>query len=246
LSLFHYKRPLRPIGHRFSRLRRFNLRVSFFFFFFLFQTVCRSQSLPHGNFARPISTTIYLYFYNTTIININNNTTSSSTPPINNNNNNNNSSNSQVLHCSTQSQCCNNNDNISLHAPPSSTAASSEPTSGFVVVTFDYDALDPVELTIREGQVIENVSTDESGWWKGTLNGHTGLFPHNFVVAIDASAAQEALAVQKSATNNNGNNIRSEQWWQCLGSRGGRSAAPRRAKTPPPVRASMCSPPSVA
>jgi hypothetical protein len=55
-----------------------------------------------------------------------------------------------------------------------------------------------VELTIREGQVIENVTTDESGWWKGTLNGHTGLFPHNFVVAIDAAAAQEALARSES------------------------------------------------
>jgi hypothetical protein len=94
------------------------------------------------------------------------------------------------------------------------------------VVTFDYDALDPVELTIREGQVIENVSTDESGWWKGTLNGQTGLFPHNFVVAIDASAAQEALAVQKSATNNNGNNINS----------GGNASAREEAAPPRPPR----------
>lgn len=71
-------------------------------------------------------------------------------------------------------------------------------------MTFDYDALDPVELSIREGQVIENVTTDESGWWKGTLNGQTGLFPHNFVVAIDAAAAHEALALQKANSASGG------------------------------------------
>jgi glutaminase len=80
----------------------------------------------------------------------------------------------------------------------SSTAAAAEPEwTGFVVVLFDYDALDPVELTIREGQVLENVVRNDSGWWKGTLNGVEGLIPFNFCVPIAKRAALEAIEAQK-------------------------------------------------
>jgi glutaminase len=78
----------------------------------------------------------------------------------------------------------------------SSSAAEPEWT-GFVVVLFDYDALDPVELTIREGQVLENVVRNDSGWWKGTLNGVDGLIPFNFCVPIAKRAALEAIEAQK-------------------------------------------------
>ena len=49
------------------------------------------------------------------------------------------------------------------------------------VVTFDYDAQQDDELTLREGQVIQNVREVEEGWAEGELLGKVGLFPDNFV-----------------------------------------------------------------
>jgi hypothetical protein len=55
-----------------------------------------------------------------------------------------------------------------------------------VKVLFDYDAADPLELSIRENDIIHVLSEDASGWWKGECNGVVGLFPHNFVEKIEA------------------------------------------------------------
>jgi len=50
---------------------------------------------------------------------------------------------------------------------------------------WDYDPVDQGELKMRIGDiiVIKN-ETEEDGWWEGTLNGETGLFPGNFVEKI--------------------------------------------------------------
>lgn len=50
-----------------------------------------------------------------------------------------------------------------------------------VRVEFDYDAELVDELSLRVGDVITDVKQMEGGWWTGTLNGKTGLFPDNFV-----------------------------------------------------------------
>ncbi|XP_038078093.1 SH3 domain-containing kinase-binding protein 1-like isoform X3 [Patiria miniata] len=52
------------------------------------------------------------------------------------------------------------------------------------VVTFDYDAAQDDELTIKEGQIITNITMMEDGWWEGEVNGQRGLFPDNFVEPI--------------------------------------------------------------
>ena len=49
------------------------------------------------------------------------------------------------------------------------------------VVTFDYEATQDDELTLKEGQIITNINMMEEGWWEGELNGQRGLFPDNFV-----------------------------------------------------------------
>ena len=41
---------------------------------------------------------------------------------------------------------------------------------------WEYEAAEAGELTLREGEFIENVQKDESGWWTGTLRGVTGIF----------------------------------------------------------------------
>ena len=48
---------------------------------------------------------------------------------------------------------------------------------------FDYDAANPDELTLKEGQVVVVLSkhAGDSGWWEGELHGKRGVFPDNFV-----------------------------------------------------------------
>lgn len=69
-------------------------------------------------------------------------------------------------------------------APPPAPAAHRQsvrvPTA---IVLFDYAAQAPDELTLKEGDTIEIVNRDASGWWTGRFptNGKTGLFPGNYV-----------------------------------------------------------------
>ncbi|XP_076807672.1 receptor-interacting serine/threonine-protein kinase 1-like [Clavelina lepadiformis] len=53
------------------------------------------------------------------------------------------------------------------------------------IVTFDYDAKDEDELTLRLGDVLTNLKPDEEGWCMGSLNERTGVFPDNFVKVVD-------------------------------------------------------------
>ena len=45
---------------------------------------------------------------------------------------------------------------------------------------FPYTAQNPDELTFYKGSVI-NVVSKEGEWWKGEMNGQTGMFPSNYV-----------------------------------------------------------------
>ena len=49
------------------------------------------------------------------------------------------------------------------------------------VVEYDYDAVNPDELNLKEGEIITNINMLEEGWWEGELNGKRGMFPDNFV-----------------------------------------------------------------
>ena len=62
------------------------------------------------------------------------------------------------------------------------------------VVTFDYDAQQDDELTLRVGQVLRNVRVVEEGWAEGELLGKVGMFPSNFVEMRKASPQDRPLA----------------------------------------------------
>uniref|UniRef100_A0A0A9YD01 CD2-associated protein n=2 Tax=Lygus hesperus TaxID=30085 RepID=A0A0A9YD01_LYGHE len=51
------------------------------------------------------------------------------------------------------------------------------------LVEYNYDAVEPDELTIRKGDIITDIVFNSKGWWEGTLNrdGKRGMFPDNFV-----------------------------------------------------------------
>ncbi|KAL6931676.1 hypothetical protein ACO0R3_003141 [Hanseniaspora guilliermondii] len=65
----------------------------------------------------------------------------------------------------------------STQAPPSYSA------SEYCTALYDYQAQQPGDLTIRQGDKIEVLdrATDPSGWWLGRLNGVEGNFPANYV-----------------------------------------------------------------
>jgi hypothetical protein len=50
-----------------------------------------------------------------------------------------------------------------------------------VVALYDFEAVNAEELNIKQGDTIIVTKKDDSGWWEGTLNGHSGIFPANYV-----------------------------------------------------------------
>ena len=67
-------------------------------------------------------------------------------------------------------------------------------TSTEAVVTFDYDAQQGDELTLRVGQVLRNVRVLWKGWAEGEQFGKLGMFPDNFVEMRRASPEDRPLA----------------------------------------------------
>ena len=67
--------------------------------------------------------------------------------------------------------------------------------SGQAQALFLYTASNSDELSIEPGDVINVLQTEleDSGWWKGELNGKTGVFPDNFVVLISPDKMQVAV-----------------------------------------------------
>lgn len=46
---------------------------------------------------------------------------------------------------------------------------------------YPYQAQNEDELSFDKGDVINVLSKDEAAWWKGELNGASGVFPSNYV-----------------------------------------------------------------
>jgi intersectin len=50
-----------------------------------------------------------------------------------------------------------------------------------VQAMYPYKALNDDELSFEPDDIISVLSRDEPDWWRGELNGITGLFPSNYV-----------------------------------------------------------------
>ncbi|KAF7690062.1 CD2-associated protein isoform X1 [Silurus meridionalis] len=59
-------------------------------------------------------------------------------------------------------------------------------------VLFEYVPQNEDELELKVGDIINIVEEVEEGWWSGTMNGKTGLFPSNFVKEIEVSEDGES------------------------------------------------------
>ncbi|GAB0092469.1 SH3 domain-containing protein [Sergentomyia squamirostris] len=72
------------------------------------------------------------------------------------------------------------------------------------IVEHDYTAMQPDELTLVKGAIIENIKVQPGGWWEGTLAaaGKTGMFPDNFVRVLEPDDKNPVVLRDKTATSN--------------------------------------------
>ncbi|CAI4224974.1 unnamed protein product [Auanema sp. JU1783] len=63
--------------------------------------------------------------------------------------------------------------------------------SDWYVALFEFEAVEPTDLSLAVGDKILVVEQNES-WWKGKCNGKTGIFPANYVEKLDPEATPVA------------------------------------------------------
>uniref|UniRef100_A0A8B9HAZ8 Intersectin 2a n=1 Tax=Astyanax mexicanus TaxID=7994 RepID=A0A8B9HAZ8_ASTMX len=74
-----------------------------------------------------------------------------------------------------------NSSNIKLLEPNSGKTTPAPQPLCQVIAMYDYKAASEDEMSFLKGQLINVFNKDDSDWWKGELNGVTGLFPTNYI-----------------------------------------------------------------
>ncbi|XP_050430286.1 intersectin-1 [Adelges cooleyi] len=62
-----------------------------------------------------------------------------------------------------------------------------------VIALFPFNAVHNDELSFQKDEIITIVSKDEQAWWRGEINGKTGLFPSNYVAPLSEVTIQVTL-----------------------------------------------------
>lgn len=57
-------------------------------------------------------------------------------------------------------------------------------------VLYDFQAESKSELSLKEGQVVTNITIIDDDWWQGTVDGASGMFPKTFVELSDAPSSK--------------------------------------------------------
>ena len=68
----------------------------------------------------------------------------------------------------------------SYHQPPRKPLPTPGRARQYVIAMYPLEAEEEGELSFNEGDRIEVLRKDPSGWWEGKLNGVVGLFPENY------------------------------------------------------------------
>ncbi|KAM7536481.1 hypothetical protein Aperf_G00000081625 [Anoplocephala perfoliata] len=76
-----------------------------------------------------------------------------------------------------------------------------------VQVEYDYTAEERDELTLKQGDIVTNVSQFEEGWYIGTFNGREGVFPDNFVKILKPATSKNNHSKSSSDQNDRSGNI---------------------------------------
>ncbi|XP_059212144.1 CD2-associated protein [Centropristis striata] len=92
-----------------------------------------------------------------------------------------------------------------LPQPP---AAAKKPKKRQCKALFDYQPQNEDELELKIGDIIDITEEVEEGWWNGTFNGKSGLFPSNFVKEVDATG-EEGESNETAADETDGSGMES-------------------------------------
>ncbi|CEP19226.1 hypothetical protein [Parasitella parasitica] len=78
-------------------------------------------------------------------------------------------------------------------SPPPYNAPSMENKLGKAEALYDYNGENPSDLTLRRGDIIQLTELINDDWWKGSLNGKTGIFPRNYVKRLEPFISEKKL-----------------------------------------------------
>ncbi|XP_028996935.1 CD2-associated protein [Betta splendens] len=70
---------------------------------------------------------------------------------------------------------------------PQPPATPKKPKKRQCKVLFDYHPQNEDELELKAGDIVDITEEVEEGWWSGTVNGKSGLFPSNFVKEVEST-----------------------------------------------------------
>lgn len=104
-----------------------------------------------------------------------------------------------------------------------------------VEVEFDYEAELSDELSLKTGDIIENVKRMDGGWWEGSLNGKKGVFPDNFVKILSRDNSSKVKSIkpsgpQSSSTTQSVENLEDTTGVQLRRGQGSRVSANNKKK----------------
>ncbi|KAH7904713.1 SH3 domain-containing protein [Hygrophoropsis aurantiaca] len=87
---------------------------------------------------------------------------------------------------------------LNVEPEPEPARAASHTGQGVcAVVLYEYEAAEDNEMTLVEGELVEQIEEVDEGWWSGVVGGvKNGLFPSNYVelVEVEQPAAEEEAA----------------------------------------------------
>ncbi|KAJ8949979.1 hypothetical protein NQ318_002388 [Aromia moschata] len=85
--------------------------------------------------------------------------------------------------------------------PVSTTRMQQEVVIDKVVALYPYTASNPDELTFSKDDIISVTAREEEAWWKGELNGVSGVFPSNYVTPLQQQLASAQDKKRKECIN---------------------------------------------
>uniref|UniRef100_A0A671NKN7 Osteoclast-stimulating factor 1 n=1 Tax=Sinocyclocheilus anshuiensis TaxID=1608454 RepID=A0A671NKN7_9TELE len=83
-------------------------------------------------------------------------------------------------------------------------ASKKKPKKRQCKVLFEYVPQNEDELELKIGDIIDITQEVEEGWWSGSMNGKSGLFPSNFVKEIESAEETETSDITDEPDNRDG------------------------------------------
>lgn len=80
-----------------------------------------------------------------------------------------------------------------LHVPAEVAPHTTAATVSRVRALFDFVPTENGELAFKKGDIIAVLESVYKDWWKGSLRGHTGIFPLNYVEKLSDPTQEEVM-----------------------------------------------------